>query len=515
MRTYIGGPNSNTQNWKLFKQITVTLKDIVTAGGPVVLDGQFLSVDQSSTLVRVKIENVDCQVLSITSNQLRFISPQKSLSGSYPFTLIVGGFEYTSNINYIYGSAPIFDNKYSWKIVSGKSLLALSGKYFSQYSYNIINVYGFEYTVSLADAAFGSQATIYLLSDVPTNSIAVGGSLQVSVKVGGQSSDTKNFNFFKVSVTKTTSLLDIGGVAVFEGKFGNGEVSFIRSLTIGSITPVVQTLNTTAIKLQYSKQNAGTYNMILNMGGCESITSITYSATPAPIISKYTWQQSGNTLNLFGQWFGYYVSSLVHINNGNANTIQTATLSSGYDVLSLSPSVTPSIGDSFTVQVTVNGRSTTSNFVYIQSISMTTQSLIKTGGIATFTDLYTVSNPNVVSLKIDGTQCQISAKSPNSIKFTYLSKAIGQYLLLINIGGFEYTTTVQYIESPTPTLSNTYRWSNTGEFIFNGTGISYVNQNQLIINGVPYDATLAVNSQVQGFDEITFASSTLPTTLLQ
>ncbi|KAM9964841.1 hypothetical protein ACTFIW_004630 [Dictyostelium discoideum] len=514
MRTYIGGPNSNTQNWKLFKKITVTLIDIITAGGPVTLSGQFLNVDTPS-LVRVKIQDVDCQVLSVTSTQIQFISPQKSSSGSYPFSLIVGGFEYTANINYVYGTAPIFDNKYSWRTVDGKSVLALSGKYFSRYSNNIINVNGNEYTASLSNVVFGSQASIYLLSDVPTNSIAVGASFQVSVKVGGQSSDIKSFNFFKPLVTKTTSLFDIGGVAVFEGTFGMGEVSSIRLLTIGSITPVIQTFNTTAIKFKYSNQNAGTYNMILNMGGCESITSITCSTTPAPIISKYTWQQSGNILNLYGQWFGYYVSNLVYINNGNANTIETATLSSGYDVISLSPSVLPSIGDSFTVKVTVNGRSTTSNLVYIQSVSMTTQPLIKTGGIATFTGSYTVSYTNIVSLKIDGNQCQLSAISPNSIKFKYPSKAIGQYSLLINIGGFEYTTTVQYIDTQTPTLSNTYRWSNTGELIFTGTGISYVNQNQLIINGVPYDATLAVNSQVPGFDDITFTSSSLPTTLLQ
>ncbi|KAN0003835.1 hypothetical protein ACTFIZ_009994 [Dictyostelium cf. discoideum] len=505
MKTAIGGPISNTQNWKLFKKITVTLKDINTSGGPVTLSGQFLNVDLSNTLVRVKIQGVECQVLSVTSSQIQFISPQKPSSGSYPFSLVVGGFEYTSNINYVYGSPPTFDNKYSWKTVNGKKLLALSGKYFSQDSNNIIIVNGLEYTASTADAAFGSQASIYLLSDVPTNSIAQGASFQVSVKVGGQTSDVKNFNFIKLLVTKTTSLIDIGGVAVFEGEFGNGDITLIKSLTIGLLTPNLQILNTTAIKFQYPKQNVGTYNMILNMGGCELITSITYSATPAPIISKYTW--SDNVLSLFGQWFGYYEQNLIYINNVNAGTVQSATLSSGYDVVSVSPSSSPSIGDSFTVRITVNGRSTTANFVYIQSVSMTKKTLITPGGIATFTGSYTVSNPNIVSLKIDGTQCQLSVISPTSIKFIYPPKAIGQYSLLINIGGFEYTTTVQYTNPPTPTLSKTYRWSNTGELIFTGTGISYVNQNQILINGIPYDATPAVNSQVSGFDDITFTSN--------
>ncbi|KAN0015635.1 hypothetical protein ACTFIU_008376 [Dictyostelium citrinum] len=512
MKTYIGGPMSNIQNWKLYKQISVTLKDMNTSGGAVTLSGQFskVNIDQ----VKVKIDGADCQVLSVTPTQVQFKSPQKQSIGLYPFSLIVSGFEYKANINYVYGVAPTLDNKYSWKKVNGMTLLVVSGKYFSQDSDNIIKVNGVDYAASTADAPFGSQANINLKSDAPTNSIVEGSSFQVSIKVGGQSSDVKTFELVKPSITKTPTLFDIGGIAVLEGTFGTGSSSLLRQFTISTATILLQTINTTAIKFQYSI-NVGTYAMVLNLGGCELTTQITSSATPSPIINKYTWASNG-VLNLYGQWFGYYVPNSVYINNGNGDTVQTASLSNGYDVLVLTPSTAmPSLGDSFSVKVTVKGRSTTVNFIYMQSISMQTLPIYRTGGIATFTGLYTVSNPNVVSLTIDGTQCNVTTISPTSITFIYPSKAIGQYTLLIYIGGYEYSTTVQYTNPPTPTLLKTYRWSSTGQMIFTGTGISYVNPNQFIINGTNYGATLAVASLKPGYDDITFTDKTLPSSILQ
>ncbi|KAN0036946.1 hypothetical protein ACTFIV_002270 [Dictyostelium citrinum] len=512
IRTYIGGPMSNIQNWKLYKQISVTLKDMNTSGGAVTLSGQFskVNIDQ----VKVKIDGEDCQVLSVTSTQVQFKSPQKQSIGLYPFSLIVSGFEFKANINYVYGVAPTLDNKYSWKKVNGMTLLVVSGKYFSQDSDNIIKVNGVEYAASTADAPFGSQANINLKSDAATNSIVEGSSFQVSIKVGGQSSDVKTFELVKLSITKTPTLYDIGGIAVLEGTFGTGLSTLLRQFTISTATILLQTINTTAIKFQYSI-NVGTYAMVLNLGGCELTTQITSSATPSPIINKYTWASNG-VLNLYGQWFGYYVPNSVYINNGNGDTIQTASLSNGYDVLVLTPSTTiPSLGDSFSVKVTVKGRSTTVNFIYMQSISIQTLPIYRTGGIATFTGFYTVSNPNVVSLTIDGTQCNVTTISPKSITFIYPSKSIGQYILLINIGGYEYSTTVQYTNPPTPTLLKTYRWSSTGQMIFTGTGISYVNPNQIVINGTSYGATIAVASLKPGYDDITFTDKTLPSSILQ
>ncbi|KAN0035454.1 hypothetical protein ACTA71_004724 [Dictyostelium dimigraforme] len=508
-----GTPNSNTQNWRLFKLISVTLTNVITAGGPVTLGGQYSTTD--SSIVTVKIDGGSpCTIQSLTTSQIQFISPSKSAIGLYPFVLIIGGFQYNANINYVYGTPPTLDNKYSWKSYNGKTVLQLSGKYFSPNSNNIINVNGVDYSASNADASFGSQTSIYLLDDTVTNSIADGGTFQVFVKCGGQSTDTKTFQLIKLSISKTTSLYDIGGIATFEGTFGNGASSLIKAFTIGTSNPTLKSLTTTSISFQYSTLNAGTYSMVLNMGGCEITTSVIYSTTPSPIINKYKWP-SGNQLVLYGQWFGYYVSNIISVNNGNGITVTSAVVSSGFDTLSLSPTITPSIGDLFTVKIQVGSRSTTANFVYIQSVSMTTQLLNTTGGIVTFTGSFTVSNTAVITLTIDGSQCNIMSVSPTQLTFKYPVKTLGQYALLMYIGGFEYSTTVQYTNPPNPTILPTYKWGTDGGLYFTGCAFGYVNPNTILINAIGYSATLAVGSDVPGYDDITFSNAQLSLSLFQ
>ncbi|KAN0034557.1 hypothetical protein ACTFIV_001082 [Dictyostelium citrinum] len=509
------GQTSNVRSWYLINPISMTLRQVVTLGQKAQFNGVFTTKNLS--IVTISIDGSQCSVDTATPSYLVFLAPYKPKKGQYDFILEIGGLQYKANITYVDSGQPVLDYQYSWTTSpNGKTYLTIYGYHFTHYYYNIIILNGIEYNATAAVGDPGQLEMISLLDDEVTNSIQNGDMFSINVKVAGQISIfPKTFQKIPfISFNESTPLLDIGGYIVFNGSFGYGTLSVDFIID----TQFVQVLNTypTWIGFNYYPKTNGTYSYKLNIGGLQLVGKLTYIQAPYPTLKKYE-PVDGGKLVLYGKWFGILVQNDIIINNGSAIIDAIPNQILGFDTLTFTPNVLLSIGDRFSVEVHVMGRSSNiGNFVYIQSISMETQTLNTTGGIATFSGSFTVSDIQYITLLIDGVQCDVKSVSPTQITFRYPPIVSGEYSMLINIGGFENSTTVKFTTPPSPTVKDTYKWSDDGVIIFKGTYFSYVNENYLIINGDTYNATLVLDdSEKVNYDQITFVETISPSSILQ
>ncbi|KAN0009566.1 hypothetical protein ACTFIU_006861 [Dictyostelium citrinum] len=510
------GQTSATQIFYLIKPITMTTQNLYTIGGETTFTGSYSTSNKS--LATLKLDGSDVPITSLSPTSISFLYPYKSGPGSFALVLNIGTIEISKTITVSNSPTPTLMNKYYWTTLeNGDSALTFCGKYFTYYYKNIISINGIDYdstpaTKSNLDSSYPDE--IKLLNSTP-QSLVVGSSFSVEVKVSSQSTSLLNFIFIKSVSIDVLPLQSIGGVISFGGSYGTSDKSSV-TFSINGIPCYVISISPTAIQFQYPTNSAGTYQLIYFVGGFEYKTNVTYISSPPPqVIYKYEWTND-NRLIVNGKWFGYYGSNTIVLNDVEyvvASAVASPTIP-GYDSISLS-SVTPtsplSIGQAFTIKVMVQGQSSNVvTFNFINSIVVNVKDLNTTGGIVSFTGMYGVSNKGLVTLSINGTSCPLNSVSLSSITFRYpsFSGSPGQYPLLINVGGFEYTTNVQYIVPTSPAIFNKYKWSSDKtELVIYGTSFSYDNLNSVIINGVNYTSEFAYGSE--GSDAISFSLENL------
>ncbi|KAN0028991.1 hypothetical protein ACTFIV_010859 [Dictyostelium citrinum] len=506
------GQTSATQIFYLIKPITMTTQSLYTIGGEATFTGSYSTSNKS--LATLKLDGSDAPITSLSPTSISFLYPYKSAPGSFALVLNIGTIEISKTVAVSNSPIPTLMNKYYWTTLeNGDSALTFCGKYFTYYYKNIISINGTDYDSTPATKSnLGSSYPdeIKLLNPTP-QSLVVGSSFSVKVKVSSQSTSLLNFIFIKSVSIDVLPLQSIGGVISFGGSYGTSDKSSV-TFSINGIACYVISISPTAIQFQYPTYSAGTYQLIYFVGGFEYKTNVTYISSPPPqVLYKYEWTND-HRLIVNGKWFGYYGSNTIVLNDVEyvvASAVASPTIP-GYDRISLS-SATPtsplSIGQAFTIKVMVQGQSSNVvTFNFINSIVVNVKDLNTTGGIVSFTGMYGVSNKALVTLSINGTSCPLNSVSFSSITFRYppFSGSPGQYPLLINVSGFEYTTNVQYVVPTSPVIFNKYKWSSDKtELVIYGTSFSYDNLNSIIINGVNYTSTFAYGAE--GSDAISFS----------
>ncbi|KAN0039656.1 hypothetical protein ACTA71_007461 [Dictyostelium dimigraforme] len=460
LQVQVNGRPSKLVNFVYINSISIITQPLNTTGGIVTFSGSFTVSDVSFVTALLINNSQQCNVLSVTPTQITFRYP-RMVSGQYSLLINIGGFENSTNIvEYTIPTSPTILNTYRW---SSDNKMIFTGKSFSYVNQNFLIING-QYTLN-ATLAVGSKdkvgydditfETISPLSSFEENQIYT-----VQVYTGGLFSNIVTITFIKPISINTQDIYSVDGIegqfTTINGVFGTSTTNktIVSSFYIGTIECDIISIDSFSINFSHSLVlEEGENDLLLNIGELEFKSTINVISPPKPILLNSYYWSSNDILVLKGSTFNFKQPNIVFINQvGFDSTV--ATLKNANDEITFNNDSSTSsltIGQSFTVYV--NNRIEDSNsisFILIKSISITSIPLNNTGGKVIFSGDYHVSNTSLVSLLIDDTTIEITNITPNSISFNYPSKPIGQYNLIINIGGFEYSTTVQYITTPSP-----------------------------------------------------------------
>ncbi|KAM9981459.1 hypothetical protein ACTFIY_003768 [Dictyostelium cf. discoideum] len=303
------------------------------------------------------------------------------------------------------------------------------------------------------------------------------------------------------------NVTDIYSVSGYKGSsytnftvtFGTSNTSIV-SLTINNVPCTVYSISPTSIAFSNNYNLVlGDSILLLNIGGLVYSTSINVVMVLAPKLFKtYDWISNDNII-FKGSTFSSYANSI----NGIDQIY--------FDVDLLISSLT--IGQSFTVKVhSCIGYSNLVSFLYIKSISVNTIGIYNIDGLGSLSTIFYGSYGTSVSLYIGDLECTINSIDPTLINFSHTSNLkLGSNDLHINIGGFEYTTSVYVMSAPTLILLNSYYWSEDDNIVLKGSTFNYKSPNKVNINSVDFNSPPAFSNN--SMDTIKFNDNSITSSL--